>query len=469
MQIKFFSYKLFAAFFLILAIVVGAMVLSRIIFDRNFKHYVHQMEMERLARLVPVLQEEYRANDSWESLTADPRRWHQLLSIVPDVREPRHPLPADAPPPGMGPPRDRIPPGPPRVLLMDADHRPIVGRPEPNDQRQLIAIEVDGRVVGWLGLHRHEPFKSGPPAILLRKLYLLGGVVIGLTALVAFLFSRHLLKPVQQLAWGIGELANRNFTVRIQATTRDELGQLAEDFNAMAQTLDNFEKMRAQWLTDISHELRTPLTVLRGEMEALLDGVRDATPHNLASLHAEILGMTRLVEDLHLLSMGDSDRLYFNRQWLAPAEILKKTLACYQARLDECRIDLDLVLDDIGDMRLKGDADRLVQVFTNILENVCKYVQAPGILKITGQVDAQDLVICFQDSGPGVPEESLPRLFDRLYRVESSRNRASGGSGLGLSICRQIIKHHHGSIWAEHSSMGGLLIGISLPLSKEHR
>jgi two-component system sensor histidine kinase BaeS len=293
-------------------------------------------------------------------------------------------------------------------------------------------------------------------------------VVTGLTALIAFLFSRHLLRPVQRLARGTRELAHRNFTVRIEATTRDELGQLAEHFNAMARTLDDFETMRAQWLTDISHELRTPLTVLRGEMEALLDGVRDPTPHNLESLHGEILGMTRLVEDLHLLSTGDAHRLCFNHQSLAPAGILKKTVACYQARLDACHIGLDLVLDDIGDIRLQGDADRLVQVFTNIFEHVCKYVQAPGMLKVTGRIHARDLTICFQDSGPGVPDESLPRLFERFYRVEGSRNRASGGSGLGLSICRQIIEHHHGTIWADSSPMGGLLIGIRLPLDKEN-
>jgi two-component system, OmpR family, sensor histidine kinase BaeS len=478
MQIK-LSYKLFGAFFLILAIVVGAMILSRYIFSLSFKAYIHQVELEKLQSLVPALQAEYRTHSGWGGISADSQRWQRLLRIVPDKDAfgPPPPLPAE-PPHGVKPPlghegpplKDRPPGGPPEVLLIDARHRPIIGIPEPDDQAQLVAIEVEHHIVGWLGLHRHEPFKSGLPAVLLdrqaRQLYLLGGVVIGLTALIAFLFSRHLLTPIHRLTRGTRELAERNFTVRIASTTGDELGQLAGNFNAMAHTLGNYENMRRQWLTDIAHELRTPLAVLRGEIEALQDGVRNPTPDNLASLHAEILRIGRLVEDLHLLSMADSDSLFLNKQWMSPSQVLKTTIETYQTRFAGREIKLDLQLDSIRDVRIKGDADRLGQVFTNILENACKYMHSPGILKISAYSDDQALNLYFQDSGPGVPAEALPRLFDRLYRVESSRNRDSGGSGLGLSICLHIIENHGGTIGAERSPMGGLFIGIRLPLTK---
>lgn len=361
------------------------------------------------------------------------------------------------------------PVGPAEILLMDAHSHPIIGTPGPKDQRQLIVIEVDGQTVGWLGLRPHEPFKSGPPAALFerqaRDFYLLGTVVIGFTALIAFIFSRHLLRPIQRLAQGTRELAQRNFTVRIPPTTRDELGRLAENFNAMAATLENFERMRRQWLTDISHELRTPLAVLRGEIEALQDGVRDPSPYNLASLHTEILRISKLVEDLHLLSMADSDKLHLSKQWLSPCDLLEIALGSYRARLTQRGIAVETMLSGLAGIRIKGDADRLGQVFTNILENACKYVQPPGRLEISATANAHEVSFYFEDSGPGVPDEVLPRLFDRLYRVDASRSRDSGGSGLGLSICLQIIEGHGGRIWAQKNTLGGLSIKIALPVS----
>jgi two-component system sensor histidine kinase BaeS len=473
------SYKLFGAFCLILVIVSGAMMLSRYIFTLTFRNYLHQEEMVKLKRLVPLLQEEYRAHGSWDGLKGDPQQWQRLTSAVTFSEPP--PLPPSferAPPndfktpPGDGFPPDGPPPGgPPGVLLLDARHQAVAGIPGPGDPQDAVPIEVGGEIVGWLGMHTHEPIKSGRPAALFehqtRQLYLLGGVVIGLTAVIAFLFSRSVLKPIHQLILGTRELSRRNFTVRIDSAAADELGQLAENFNTMAQTLENYEKMRLQWLTDISHELRTPLAILRGEVEALQDGVRKPTHPNLASLHTEILGISRLVEDLHLLSLADSDRLLMNKQWISACSVLKSVLESYRTRMDQCRLTVRTRLDTVESVRIEGDADRLGQVFSNICENACKYVHPPGTLSISGHADDQALTFRFQDSGPGVPEEALPRLFDRLFRVDASRSRESGGSGLGLSICRHIIENHGGRTWAQRSAQGGLTIVVQLPLARK--
>ena len=355
--------------------------------------------------------------------------------------------------------------------VMDTHRQTVFGVPGPGDQRQLVPIEVDGQVVGWLGLKRHEPFKSGPPADLFerqaRQFTILGSVVIALTALIAFLFSRHLLKPIQHLMRGTRKLADRDFTVRIASTTHDELGQLADHFNAMAHTLEEFEKMRRQWLTDISHELRTPLAVLRGEIEAIEDGIREPTPDNMTSLHTKILRINKLVEDLHLLSMADSDKLHFNKDRICLGELIDTVVQGYQARFERGGINLAIKMEDIGAAGIRGDADRLEQVFTNLMDNALKYVRSPGRVEISGHAEAHEWFLYFQDSGPGVPDDALPRLFDRLYRVDPSRNRETGGSGLGLSICRQIIENHGGRIWARHSPQGGISIGIRLPLDSK--
>jgi two-component system sensor histidine kinase BaeS len=478
------SYKLFGAFFLILVIVSGAMILSRYIFALTFRNYLHQEEVAKLKRLVPLLQEEYRTHGSWDGLKGNPRQWQRLTRSVTGsgpfpppppfrgaaVRNVK-PRSGDRSPPDAAPPPDAPPPsGIPGALLLDARRQAVVGIPAPGDPVDAVAIEVDGEVVGWLGMHAHEPFKTGRQAALFehqgRQLYMLGGVVIGLTAVIAYFFARSVLRPIHQLIRGTRELSRRNFTVRIESAAGDELGQLAENFNAMAQTLENYEKMRLQWLTDISHELRTPLAVLRGEVEALQDGVRTPTHANLTSLHTEIIGISRLVEDLHLLSMADSDRLLMNKQRICANTVLEAVIESYRTRTNQCRLTVLAQLDTVRSVRITGDADRLGQVFSNIVENACKYVHPPGTLSISGHVKDHALTFRFQDSGPGVPDEALPRLFDRLYRVDTSRNRDSGGSGLGLAICRHIIENHGGRIWAQSNAQGGLSIGIQLPLAQ---
>ncbi len=455
MRIK-LSYKLFGAFFLVMAISVGAMFLWRALFFHNFRSYIHQEELKRLEALVPALQEAYRAHESWAGVAAEEDRWRGELDIGAHGHK-------TMPPPPAGEGRESAS----RVLLVNARSEPVIGQPGPEDQPRLVPIAVDGATVGWLGLRKREPFRSGPPAELLRlhtrQLYIIGGTVIVLTALVAFLFARHLLGPIRRLTRGTRELGERHFDVRIAPTTRDELGQLAANFNRMAETLENYETMRRQWLTDISHELRTPLAVLRGELEALEDGVRPATRENLASLHAEVLRLGKLVEDLHLLSLADSDRLAFHYQRVAPAAILEDVAANYGPRFERLGLAVEMALADIQGIRIEADADRLAQVFTNICDNVCKYAASAGRLKISGTLAGAFLQLLFEDSGPGVPPAALPRLFDRLYRVDPSRSRDSGGSGLGLSICRQIVEHHNGRIWAEKSSLGGLAVGLELP------
>ncbi len=466
------SIKLFLAFFLILAMSVCALFLARYLSARNVAHFMHQLDLQRLEPLVPLLQEEYRSLDNWDGFRKDPRRLDHLLRRSPEMeRSFRPPLPPNgAPPsphggPGPGPHGG----GPSRVFLLDANRLTVVGKPESGDKDQMISITVDGRTVGYLGMTHLEPFGSGPPAALLQRqtmqFYLLGAGLIALTALIALLFSRHLLVPIRRLMRGTEALADRNFTIRIRATTGDELGQLAKNFNVMAQTLENYEQMRRQWLTDISHELRTPLAVLRGEIEGILDGIREPTPDNLSSLHGEILRIGKIVEDLHLLSMADADRLQLNKQRVLPATILDPIAAIYQPRFERCGLQLELKLDDTKTAWIDGDADRLAQVFNNILNNAYKYVAPPGALAIIGRVEENQVRLSFRDTGPGVPEEALDRLFDRLFRVDASRSRNTGGSGLGLSICRDIIENHGGRIWAENSVGGGLIIEIALPRS----
>jgi two-component system sensor histidine kinase BaeS len=331
----------------------------------------------------------------------------------------------------------------------------------------LQEITVDGATVGWLGV-RKTPQLSHPLDVEFaeqqtKAFYLIGMVTLCAAILVSFFLSRHLLRPIKQLTGGTQALSQRKFETRITIHSRDELGQLASDFNAMAQALENYEQLRRQWLSDISHELRTPLSILRAEIEAMQDGVRPITGEALASLHSEVLHLSKIVHDLHELSSAESAMLAIRREPVDPIQVLKATLKSFETRFKERDLRIEEGLE-APETILAGDEDRLRQLFSNILENALRYADSPGTLKVWHHRSERELTLNFMDSGPGVPAKSLDRLFDRLYRVDEARNREHGGSGLGLAICKSIVEALGGRIKAANAPLAGLLIEIVLPL-----
>jgi two-component system sensor histidine kinase BaeS len=278
--------------------------------------------------------------------------------------------------------------------------------------------------------------------------------------------ARRLVRPIRALASATHRLAAGQFDIRVPVGSSDELGHLARDFNSLAVTLEKNEQARRQWVADISHELRTPLAVLRGEIEALQDGIRQPTPDSVRSLHGEVLRLSRLVDDLYQLSLSDLGALTYRKENLDVAELLTEALTSYRPELAQKEIRLTLELPRRGTAKVFGDPERLHQLFANVLDNALKYTDAGGALAIRLDVGDGQARLDFQDSAPGVPESKLERLFDRLYRVETSRNRAAGGAGLGLAICRNIVEAHAGRITAQPSPLGGVWIRITLPLTE---
>lgn len=357
-----------------------------------------------------------------------------------------------------------------RLSLFDENRLPIAGRADSIDNHVLRAIEVKGQTVGWLGIRTNKMPSHPLDSDYMKRqslIFILAGIcVLVLSGLISYMVSRHLLKPVRELAKATKALASRNFETRINVKSGDELGQLAEDFNALALELKRYEEMRRQWLSDISHELRTPVSILRGEIEAIQDGVRDFKPETAESLYSEIMRLARLINDLHDLSTAESGALKIIREPVWPIQILKSTMATFGKRFAEQKITVsDLTVDEPGALTM-GDRDRLAQVFSNIFENSVRYTFSPGEIILSSNMDKGSLNIIIEDSEPSVPRESLPKLFDRLYRVDESRSRKNGGSGIGLSICRHMMEAHGGSITASQSSAGGLRIELCLPLIK---
>ena len=478
-------HKIFASFLLTSLMIVVLMVgFIRFYVSRNFTDYVNNATLERLGELKDDLVEFYRQHGNWLALKDNPAEWEQMLRAgirrdefstrrrpsrnLSEIRRPTVPETSQERP--EPPTRDRLFRFARGLALFDAQKQQIVGLRQESSVENftLSEISVDGQTVGWLGLYKREHLSNPLVLAFLKQqsqaLYLIGGPILLLAAVVAFLLSRHFLAPIRKLTAGTQALSLRRFDSRIEVQSQDELGQLARDFNTMAQTLAKYEQMRQQWISDISHELRTPLSVLRGELEAIQDGVRKVDRETLNSLHAEVLHVGKIVNDLHELSLADSGSLPFKKEPIDPLTVLANTLRSFRTRFEQRAIDLQADLATNAPARVLGDADRLSQLFANLLENTLRYADSPGTLKLWHSRTAGRITLYFEDSGPGVPPASLEHLFDRLYRVDKSRSRALGGSGLGLSICRSIAETLGGSIRAINATSGGLRIELVLPV-----
>jgi two-component system, OmpR family, sensor histidine kinase BaeS len=323
--------------------------------------------------------------------------------------------------------------------------------------------------VGYLGLLPHQR----PPDELQRRflkeqkigLSLVAGALVLLAVGFSFPLANRLVRPIRALAAATEQLAAGEFSTRVPVTSSDEIGQLARGFNSLALTLEKNEQSRRQWVADISHELRTPLAILRGEIEAIQDGIRQSAPESIDSLHGEVLRLGRLVDDLYQLSLSDLGALSYHMRELGLEELLRSVLASYQPQFVDKQIAVRADIPHDAKALVFGDSERMRQLFANIFDNALKYTDPGGEFAVRLAYLDKRVSVDIEDSAPGVPSGELGRLFDRLYRVEASRNRAEGGAGLGLAICRNIVEAHAGSITAHPSSLGGVWIRIELPLT----
>lgn len=287
--------------------------------------------------------------------------------------------------------------------------------------------------------------------------YLLGALLAFGLAGAARQWLKPPLEPLEKAAkeWAAGRYDH-------QLELDPELAPVARDLNRLAGLLAQSEETRQRWLTDTSHELRTPLAVLQAEIEAMQDGVRAADDKNLALLHSEVRALSDLVDRLAQLARSDSSHLTV----VDLGGLLEEVEQSFADRFHQQGVSISGSCPD--QIFLEGDLVRLRQLFVNLMENSCRYTSRGGQLRWSVEADDKKAHICFEDSEPGVPEDHYAKLFDRFFRVEQSRSRDLGGSGLGLSICLGVVEAHHGTIQASPSKLGGLQVDIELPLSPPH-
>ena len=473
MKLPIFAKLFIASLLSIILMVLAMMVSTHWLFRQGFSEYLRQVELGRLETIARQLELAYQDQDSWDFLQNNPVQWRILLESS-FVRE----LPPE-PPESLSSPFDFAPPRPPRpappdalflgrrLRLLDAQGHHVAGSHFEDEPIQR-ALQVNGQTVGWLELKPNDAINDELAKTFVeqqqKSRYVIAGLAFVVSIFASLLLARQLLAPIRRIVLGVKALSAGKYQTRIDAKSRDELGQLAQHFNLLAQTLQNNESSRRQWIADISHELRTPLSVLRGELEALQDGVRRPTPERIESLHSEVLNLTKLVEDLYQLSLSDAGALNYHKEVLNLTELLVTVQRNFSDRFASRNMVLKEIEKSDVTLPVFADKQRLMQLFNNLAENSFRYTNEGGFCEIVLYCTKRTAMITFQDSPPSVPPEALPRLFERLYRVEKSRSRELGGAGLGLAICKNIVEAHGGRILAYQSPYGGLAIQVELPL-----
>ncbi|EGH03016.1 MULTISPECIES: sensor histidine kinase efflux regulator BaeS [Pseudomonas syringae group genomosp. 2] len=453
------STKLFVA---VLASVLSVILIMGLTanwsFARGFLGYLNEQAMQRMSPVLPRLAVAYAREGSWEFMRDNKDRWFEVM----------RPEPAqDFAIPGLAtPPTSDLTGAVFRIALLDAQKNLVMGFPGVHDDEFMRPVEVAGKIVGWLAV---TPFQSVSEAggerfqqYQLRASLAMGVLSLLLAVLIAWWIARTLLDPVKRVAAATHRLTAGEYSSRVAVSSNDEVGQLARDFNQLAYTLERNEKMRREFMADVSHELRTPLSVLRGELEAIEDGVRTLDQASMKSLQGEVGMLSKLVDDLYELSLADVGALTYRKVDCDLAELLTNITEMFEERCAARQLSLQLELAT-HPLSVHADPGRLQQLISNLLENSVRYTDAGGTVQVRAAMRDDEVCIEVMDSGPGVDPAQLPRLFERFYRGETSRNRASGGAGLGLAICHSIALAHGGSLSADHSPTGGLWLTLCLP------
>jgi signal transduction histidine kinase len=364
-----------------------------------------------------------------------------------------------------------------RIILTDADGI-VVADSEATLLGEVYAPDLTGRLLsspwqtGAIGTIYVTPTSS--PEIDLNSLqivfnaigrfFIWGGLValvIGL--LITFFLSRRILAPVKSLTLAAKRLGQGDFSQRVQSKDKSEVGELAQTFNAMAGDLERAEQLKRDMIADVAHELRTPLSNIRGYLEAIRDGIKKPDTDTIHSLDEEVALLSRLVDDLQELSLVEAGELKLVCQAENIGDLIKQTVAGVQAQATTKGLSVSI---DLADKLLlvNIDSQRISQVLRNLLDNAVAHTAKGGTITVTARQQDNYLEVAVADTGEGIPAEDLPDIFERFYRVDKSRARATGGSGLGLTIAKRLVEAHGGKIEVQSEPGKGSCFTFTLPV-----
>ncbi|KZN30357.1 hypothetical protein N480_05245 [Pseudoalteromonas luteoviolacea S2607] len=487
--------KLLAILLLVNAVLISAVYYAnQLAFEKSFREYLQNSSRAKLVAIMPTVRSNFslygeewvsRHNPLWPRLVGE-FEGRSEAEIEQMAKKPRRGPPKhhskerrEGKPVRGSESREGRPPkpkhkSPARLVFKSVSGSMLVGRPKSKHTALWQPVyqneDNSGQLLGYIGIANGMEISNSLDALFASRQqhWFLGIAIVAMlvSSLLAIPFSRFLVAPVLSLRSAAKKIASGDYKPPFKSHSKDELGLLARDLNTLALTLAENQRSRQQWIADISHELRTPIAVFKAELEGMIDGVIETDEEQLNSLYDEINRLTKLVDDLHQLSMSDRGSLSYKMAECTLIDIVQHTFDSHAATLKTQYFEWSITGEP--DIELYCDEARLAQLFNNLMQNTLRYTDSelgqPGVIKVHLQRKKGNVCIQWQDSSPGVEVDLLPKLFDRLYRVDQARDRASGGSGLGLAICASIVQAHNGQIHALSSDLGGVNFEITLPI-----
>jgi signal transduction histidine kinase len=292
-------------------------------------------------------------------------------------------------------------------------------------------------------------------------LLLVGAVSLLISLILGYLISRRISKPILTTILATEQISKGDYKIRIQDKSQlTEVDNLIESVNQLASSLDKQESLKKQLTSDVAHELRTPLTTLRITIEAMMDGILEPSPERLKSSYDEVLRITNIVKDLESLAIVEDGNLKLEKTEVDLVELTKQGVEKLEHQIKEKEMDVSI---KGSCSKVWVDSSRMTQVIINLVTNAIKYTKPKGTISIELSETDHEVIMDVTDNGSGIPQDELPYIFERFYRADKSRNRSTGGSGIGLTIVKSIVVAHGGRIEVQSEVGKGSTFTVILP------
>lgn len=432
--------KLLASFFLVIAIAVGTIsyIASNTAINQ-FDRYVSSDQAEQYQRLALTFSNYYRYHGDWSGISS-------LTDNVEEVYSER-------------------------ILLTDPEGEVVSDTAgeltgstvDQGWSRKSVTINLGDSEVGRIYIKSRERSPLQKTFIdSVNKSVVTGGLIAGLTGIVlAVLFSRNILKPIRALTRATKKMKKGDLDQRVDTSAGGEIGNLGEAFNSLAERLKEQKELREELVSDVAHELRNPLSNIQGYLEGLKEGMVEPTEKVFDSLHQQSLVLKRLVDDLRDVNRARAGQLELDKKSVVLEDIIDREVEAAKNAAGRQGVKIE---ENLGEpTMLQADPERVSQVIRNLLDNALTHTPSGGTIEVSISNSSGEAITRVSDNGTGIPEEELPHVFDRFYRVDKSRSRGTGGTGLGLTIAKEIVESHGGSISVESEEGKGTTFEFTLP------
>jgi signal transduction histidine kinase len=441
------NFRLMAAFTLVIVVIIGsAFFLAHRTTRIEITRFEERMEQMQDRRVETELSRYYLLARSWEGVQPLVVQWGKIYGrrIILTNNE--------------------------DVVVADSDDTLLGGQYTTDTPGRPMPPVIGTETIGTLHIS-HEQLPDINRAALqityntIGRFFLWGGLLaIAIAILLTFLLSRRILAPVKAITSAARQFGRGDFSQRVDFQGKGEVGEMAQSFNSMAENLEHTELLRRNMVADVAHELRTPLSNLSGYLEAIRDGVIKPDESTIRSLSEEASSLSRLVDDLQELSLADAGELKLIIQPEDISRLIRDVMAALQTKV----VAKSLTVSADLPTRLPPvdiDAHRIKQVLHNLLENAVTHTGQAGRITVTARREGNQVRISVADTGEGIPTKDLPFVFERFYRVDKSRTRATGGSGLGLTIVKRLVEAHGGTVEVKSEPGQGSTFTFTLPVS----